>query len=79
MKETENKYLFGAKLSFLSGKDIKVKIVEHSGSIIEGVVASYTRGGYNEKGEPIQAGAAISSSIGLSKIEIDKIAKLYYN
>ncbi|MDB5226938.1 MAG: hypothetical protein JWN78_1131 [Bacteroidota bacterium] len=79
MKETKNKYLFGAKLSFLNGKDIKVKIVETSGTVIEGVVTSYNRGGYSAKGETILAGAAITNSVGLNKIAIENIDKLFYN
>ena len=56
MNETKNKYLFGAKLSILNGKEIKVKIVEHSGAITEGVVTAYTRGGYDAKGNVIKPG-----------------------
>ncbi len=79
MKQTENKYLFGAKLSYLNGKEIKVKIVEHSGNVVEGVVTNYTRGGYNAKGETIRAGAGITNSVGVKNIVIEDIAQLFYN
>ncbi len=79
MKQTENKYLFGAKLSFLNGKEIKVKIVTHSGNITEGVVTNYTRGGYSAKGETIKAGAGITNSVGINNIVIEDIAQLFYN
>jgi hypothetical protein len=79
MKETKNKYLFGAKLSYLNGKEIKVKIVEHSGAVTEGMVTSYSRGGYDMKGEIIKPGAAITNSVGFSRIAIDNIAQLFYN
>lgn len=79
MNETKNKYLFGAKLSILNGKEIKVKIIEHSGTITEGVVTTYTRGGYDAKGNVIKQGAGISNTKGIAKIDIDSIEQLFYN
>ena len=79
MKETKNKYLFGAKLSLLNGKEINVKIIEHSGNITEGIVTAYNRGGYNAKGETIEQGAGITNTTGLHKILIADIEQLYYN
>ncbi len=79
MKEMTNKYLFGAKLSNLNGKEIQVKIVEQSGAVIEGVVTGYTRGGYSAKGETIQAGAGITNSVGLNTVLIKHIEKLFHN
>jgi hypothetical protein len=79
MNETKNKYLFGAKLSILNGKEIKVKIVEHSGTVTEGVVTTYTRGGYDAKGNVIKQGAGISTNKGIAKIDIDCIEQLFYN
>jgi hypothetical protein len=79
MNETKNKYLFGAKLSILNGKEVKVKIVEHSGTVTEGVVTAYTRGGYDAKGNVIKPGTGISNSKGVSRIDIDSIEQLFYN
>lgn len=79
MKQTENKYLFGAKLSFLNGKEKMVKIVEHSGTILEGTVTNYTKGGYGEKGEVIKPGAGITNAKGQYTVALDEIAQLFYN
>ena len=79
MNETKNKYLFGAKLSILNGKEVKVKIVEHSGTVTEGEVTAYTRGGYDAQGNVIKPDACISNSKRVSRIDIGSIEQLFYN
>ena len=53
--------------------------MEHSGTVTEGVVTAYTRGGYDAKGNVIKPGTGISNSKGVSRIDIDSIEQLFYN